>query len=120
MCVLLAMQVFVEFPIEILWPQAIIAEQIGVGGGKHGKDAPPPASLFSKAGILERIKNFYLDRHISNVFYEGFVPLTPLTPAQLVVPPVKVSRTELSAHDNSTCAWPVLLLILCVSVWFAR
>lgn len=95
--------VFVEFPIEILWPQEVIAEQIGV----KGETAP---FSFTKQSILEQIKAFYLRRHIQNVFADGFTPVKPLTDLRvptLPVPPTAAAKV----HRAITSAKAPLMLV---------
>jgi len=80
--------VFVEFPIEILWPEQIIASQIGV------KAVTQPLQ-FTKQSIMEHVKAFYLNRHLKNVFHDGFAPVVPLSEAQLRVATLPVDRNAL-------------------------
>ena len=62
--------VFVEFPIDTLYPYALVAAEVGFSGGK---------------GLLQRLIAWYLDNHLSNVFASAWDP-QPVAPLPVDIP----------------------------------
>jgi acetolactate synthase-like protein len=64
--------VFIEFPIETLWPRALTEMQIGAG-------SKPPPLEFNAKSLMAHAARLYIQRHVNNVFKDAFVPAPPVS-----------------------------------------
>ena len=65
--------VFVEFPLDTIWPLHSIEEQSGL------KQAPK--LTWSKASVSQWMEHHYVSHHLSKVFKDGFEPIPSAPPA---------------------------------------
>lgn len=88
--------VFVEFPIDVLYPYEIVYSQLGV------KEKGP-------VSFVQRIVNWYLRNHISNLFAGAFEQrdLNPLKP---VIPKASSSQVQKSIELISKAKRPLILV----------
>eukprot|EP00300_Choanocystis_sp_HF-7_P023971 c25364_g1_i1.p1 GENE.c25364_g1_i1~~c25364_g1_i1.p1 ORF type:complete len:617 (+),score=136.82 c25364_g1_i1:39-1853(+) len=95
--------VFIETPIDILWPQNVIEE--GMLGTLHSK----PSSLLSISGITERVLQFYIRHHVASIFrgLDDPVQCVPFAPRVVRASP---SLVNLAAKALKNAARPILLV----------
>ena len=122
--------VFIEYPIEVLWPQELMAAMTGSGpaGGDEAKkkqaaaasaassNAPHPWSPKAiQQQLMARAQQWYLQHHFDRVFANAFDALPPPAAAALVripppMPPAALAKIRACALALAKSQRPLLLL----------
>ncbi len=85
--------VFLETPIEILWPEALFTEMIGGSmGDKKKKEEPFKLNM---ASVMAAAQKLYLQRYAKNVFRDGLKEIPPLS--CVTVPPQLPNPASITA-----------------------
>jgi len=86
--------VFVEFPIDTLYPFSLVQQEVGFSGGK---------------GLMNKIISWYLNNHLNNVFASAWDPL-PVQPLPVDIPYVAQDDIQRCVEMISRSKKPVVLL----------
>jgi thiamine pyrophosphate-dependent acetolactate synthase large subunit-like protein len=95
--------VFIEYPLDTLWPRDTIAMLIGV--------KEPPKLAFNKQSLQQNIQYLYLSRHLHNIFDGAFQPLQPLNYSNTVMPIQPNNNDVQTAYKHLVNAKRPLILI---------
>ena len=89
--------VFVEFPIDVLYPYEVVKKEIGMKG--KGKS------------LVQKIINMYLQNHLSNLFVGAWEPRDP-SPIPVSLPFAKQSEGESSSlhYRENLFRWHIMLI----------
>jgi acetolactate synthase-like protein len=99
--------VFIETPIEILWPESMFDEMIlGVGDKKK---EPTPFN-FTAAAVRAKLQELYLKRYGANIFRDGLKDVPPLF-SVAVAPPLPNPSSITAVRDVlSRAVRPVIVI----------
>lgn len=86
--------VFVEFPIDTLYPYKLVAQEVGLSSGR---------------GLFQKALNWYLHTHMDNVFAGAWDPL-PVVPIPVSIPLASSSEIQKCVELISRSKKPVILI----------
>lgn len=95
--------VFIEFPLEVLWPLETISEMLAIS------TQAPPLKL-TKASLMANAQSLYIKRHIANVFRDSQVIPKKLTNIRPALMPPNANQVSEVAQALTQATKPVLVL----------
>ena len=104
--------VFIEYPIEVLWPGEMMASMVGVGDDKKDKDKKKEAAAASSGSwrqqLMAKAQEWYLKRHFENVFANAFDVQPPAAAAFSLFALASASNATPSSSQLQQCAEALL------------
>ena len=89
--------VFVECPVDLLYPEALVREWYGAKTGGSAR------------GLADRARHWYVERHLARLFGEGGVPPAG-APEPVAAPAPDAAQVARAAHLLARAERPVLLV----------
>jgi acetolactate synthase-like protein len=102
--------VFIEYPIEVLWPQDMMAAMVGTGDNKSKSAAKSESITDSwtprhiQVKMMARMQEWYLKRHFDNVFANAFDKQPPAAASFSLHAQTQTSLTYAPSAQLAACA----------------
>jgi thiamine pyrophosphate-dependent acetolactate synthase large subunit-like protein len=93
--------VFVEFPLDVIWPKEVIMSQF-IGAA--------PELKMDRVSVMKRLQYEYIRYHMGTVFKDAFVPASPLRTTSVSLLQPTVSDVSTAFQQLASCRRPVMVI----------